>query len=215
MKKIFGAVCALSAFALPAVAGATTLTFDDLAGNTSAVPASYGGLSWTNMSALNSDISTNYSKTGYENGRVSGKIVVFNDFGSAAMVAQGASVFTLNDGYFAGAWNNGLNITVEGFTGGAIAAFTKTFIVDTSKASLQSFGWTGLTSVRFTSSGGTRSAFGQGSGTQFVLDNLRVNEALTAAVPEPATWGMMILGFGAIGAAQRRRRSGGSLARAA
>ena len=28
-----------------------------------------------------------------------------------------------------------------------------------------------------------------------------------AAVPEPATWGMMIIGFGAIGAAMRRRRT--------
>ena len=28
-----------------------------------------------------------------------------------------------------------------------------------------------------------------------------------AAVPEPATWGMMLLGFGALGAAMRRRRA--------
>ena len=34
------------------------------------------------------------------------------------------------------------------------------------------------------------------------LDNIR----LTAAVPEPSTWAMMLIGFGAIGFSMRRRR---------
>jgi hypothetical protein len=33
----------------------------------------------------------------------------------------------------------------------------------------------------------------------------------TAPVPEPATWGMMLLGFAGIGMAMRRRRSGSAL----
>ncbi len=41
----------------------------------------------------------------------------------------------------------------------------------------------------------------------FEFDNLAIR-----AVPEPATWMMMILGFGAIGYGMRRRRSKGSLA---
>lgn len=36
------------------------------------------------------------------------------------------------------------------------------------------------------------------------IDNLTIGEQ--AAVPEPATWAMMILGFGAVGSAMRRRR---------
>ncbi len=35
---------------------------------------------------------------------------------------------------------------------------------------------------------------------------LRISLAPTAAVPEPATWAMMLIGFGGIGAAMRRRR---------
>lgn len=35
----------------------------------------------------------------------------------------------------------------------------------------------------------------------------RIGAAPTAAVPEPATWAMMLLGFGAIGFGMRRRRS--------
>ena len=42
---------------------------------------------------------------------------------------------------------------------------------------------------------------------------------MDSAVPEPGTWAMLLLGFGALGAAMRRRRSGGralgGLARAA
>lgn len=40
----------------------------------------------------------------------------------------------------------------------------------------------------------------------FYIDNLTFTaNAATAAVPEPATWGMMIVGFGAMGFAMRRR----------
>lgn len=40
------------------------------------------------------------------------------------------------------------------------------------------------------------------------IDNVRVNvEGITSAVPEPATWAMMITGFGLAGSALRRRRA--------
>ena len=47
------------------------------------------------------------------------------------------------------------------------------------------------------------------STNSFEFDNLA-----TDAVPEPATWALMILGFGAIGGAMRRRKAQGSLATA-
>lgn len=40
------------------------------------------------------------------------------------------------------------------------------------------------------------------------------NFGITAAVPEPATWGMMLLGFGLMGFSMRRRRSSVTLAQA-
>ncbi|WP_293682178.1 PEPxxWA-CTERM sorting domain-containing protein [uncultured Phenylobacterium sp.] len=43
------------------------------------------------------------------------------------------------------------------------------------------------------------------SGNSFELDNLA--GAVQQAVPEPSTWAMLILGFGAIGAVLRRRRA--------
>jgi hypothetical protein len=43
------------------------------------------------------------------------------------------------------------------------------------------------------------------SGADAILDNVVLTTA-PAGVPEPATWAMMLLGFGAIGLAMRRRR---------
>ena len=41
--------------------------------------------------------------------------------------------------------------------------------------------------------------------TSFALDNVSVT-AVNGAVPEPATWAMMLIGFGAMGVSMRRRR---------
>ncbi|RYD23268.1 MAG: PEP-CTERM sorting domain-containing protein [Lysobacteraceae bacterium] len=43
---------------------------------------------------------------------------------------------------------------------------------------------------------------GTGSDDSFKLSSIGV----TAAVPEPASWAMMIVGFGAVGATMRRRK---------
>lgn len=59
---------------------------------------------------------------------------------------------------------------------------------------------------------GSDAAFVRGAGTDTKAFTDRLSFSIkgagdpVAAVPEPATWGMMILGFGAIGAAMRRRR---------
>ena len=47
------------------------------------------------------------------------------------------------------------------------------------------------------------SAIGTNDSLGGYLDNIR----LVSSVPEPSTWGMMLVGFGAIGFAMRRRRS--------
>jgi hypothetical protein len=69
--------------------------------------------------------------------------------------------------------------------------------------SRQSNSFFGLSSDRLIKS----IAFGPGGqrtqSVSFVLDNLTIGNA----VPEPATWAMMIFGFGLIGASARRRRS--------
>ncbi len=47
------------------------------------------------------------------------------------------------------------------------------------------------------------------NGNDFALDDISLStEAPSAVVPEPASWALMILGFGATGAVMRRRRRG-------
>ena len=62
--------------------------------------------------------------------------------------------------------------------------------------------------------GGTaRSVLFGGTVNQQVFDDFTFGSTVVGgAVPEPATWGMMILGFGVIGAVARRRRMRPSLA---
>jgi PEP-CTERM motif len=57
----------------------------------------------------------------------------------------------------------------------------------------------GLNTIRF-------SVYDYGS-----VSGLRVSDLMGTAVPEPATWAMMILGFGAVASQARRRRRGASV----
>jgi hypothetical protein len=50
---------------------------------------------------------------------------------------------------------------------------------------------------------------GNDSTFSFALDNFTFDgDAVSGAIPEPSTWAMMILGFGAAGSVLRRRRTG-------
>jgi hypothetical protein len=68
-------------------------------------------------------------------------------------------------------------------------------------------------SMTFTATGSTTAiSFAGLTGNQYIgLDNVSV-EGITAAIPEPSTWAMMILGFGGVGFMAYRRRMIGAIA---
>jgi hypothetical protein len=77
------------------------------------------------------------------------------------------------------------------------------YTFDTTGATRTDMGWTPFT-YNFVADGGTTTlSFTSSIGGAYgaALDAVSVSDA----VPEPATWALMILGFGAIGGAMRRR----------
>jgi hypothetical protein len=202
MRIVLAATCVALVSGVAAQAEAETLFFDDLPtdGSVNAIPNGYGGLDWSNFYAFN-PAAFGYTGTGYNNGVVSTPNVAYDGYGDPATISS-ATLFTLVSGDFTGAWNNGLHILVQGYNGASLVD-SVSFVVNVNGPMMETFDWTGLTSVVFTPSGGA--AFppiaGQGSGEHFALDNLTIN-----LVPEPAAWALMLAGFAGLGAALRARR---------
>jgi hypothetical protein len=97
--------------------------------------------------------------------------------------------------YTLGGSFGGFNI--GGFTTSGITSFTS--IADSAPFSTYSLSFNALTAGSLRAIVGTSSTDNQGP----VLDNFRLS--IAGGVPEPMTWALMILGFGVIGGAMRRR----------
>jgi hypothetical protein len=76
-----------------------------------------------------------------------------------------------------------------------------------------STGYPGHSTVTFGTGYGNVIDLFFGSGENVGIDNITydVRPIVAAGVPEPATWAMMILGFGMVGGAMRRRKSRAAL----
>ncbi|MFQ4134837.1 PTPA-CTERM sorting domain-containing protein [Nodosilinea sp. PGN35] len=194
-----GAMCV--ALTMAGSAQALTLTFDDLPGDLSPISSGYGGLNWENFWNISGDT---IPFSGYENGTFSSPNVAFNAFGDPAEITSGSS-FTFTSAYLAGAWNNSLNILIEGFQG-LNPLFSQNVVVDSTAPTLFTFNWIGVDRLRFTSSGGINAGYG-GFGNQFILDNFTFNKD-TTAIPTPA----LLPGLIGMGVAALRKRKGEALA---
>ncbi len=103
------------------------------------------------------------------------------------------------DGGFAG------SPAVKTLTVVAGASPMGSYSFDTTGRSVSNMGWI-RQSYTFVA-GGTSEALSFTSGAASGAYGPALDSVSIAAIPEPATWGMMILGFGVIGGAVRRRKA--------
>ncbi len=189
-----------------APARADIITFNDMpnAGLGTPISDGYHGLSWSNFYVLDS---TQNQPSGYLNGATSPTNVAYNGWGAPAVISS-TTLFDLNGGYFTGAWNDGLNVQATGYTNGVVT-YDKTFTVDSTGPTFEALNFLGVDTVVFTSSGGKPVGF-DGSGTQFVLDDLAINGGVgVQSLPEPTSLALFGIGTAAASVYGWRRRKMG------
>ena len=174
---------------LPLYSKATTLNFDDLPGSSflvlEVIQNGYAGLNWSNFRIKDTSTFLPGYISGYRTGAVSPSVDIFNAFQLPAEFSSSAP-FTFNSIYLTAAWYDDLIVEITGFLGDQQVA-SKTVKLNPSTPQLFTFNWTNIDKVRFVSSGGTSALLG-GDGTQFVADNLVINEAVLAPLPLPYTF---------------------------
>lgn len=199
MKLFFAAAVAVAAIAAPA--RATLVTFDDLPGNFPAIANGYNGLDWSNFVTV---AGANTPLSGYPAAVVSAPIVALNSYGLAASISS-ASAFRLTSAYLTAAWNVGLTVRVDGTLGGN-PVYTQYLNPSVLSSTQFIFNSAPVDSVAFLSYGGTPHPPYEitGAGEQFIMDNLQFTLG-AGPIPEPASWALMVTGFGLVGATLRRR----------
>ncbi len=181
------------------VVSAEVITFDDVPGvdpiiGYDVVPDGYGGLNWDNFYVAHKTYhETNYPGSGYVNGIVSGEWVAFNGYAKPALVS--GTQFDFNGAYFTAARNNDLQIDVKGYLNGSLL-YSRTITVDYTSPTWFDFDFLGIDKLQFNSYGGVDAGLGSGSGANFVMDNLTINNnSSPSSVPEPSTIILLITSF--------------------
>ena len=173
----------LAAAAIAGPASATVVTFDDLTGS-GVVADGYGGINWGGLWNY-------YDSDQYPYTPASGKTRVY-DYGAG----DGFSFDTAR--IFDGAWFAGQSSTTVQFelwSGGGVVA-TSAILSLSDVPHYLTPAYSGLVDKVVVLSNAP---------DFFVMDDVTYHGG-AGGVPEPATWAMMILGFGAIGMTMRGQR---------
>lgn len=159
------------------------------------ITASTGGFLFG--SATN-DAPTTHLVTGYFNTSTNSILNLTSAAGLFSFISLGYSGSTSN--FIPGGRADGMNsVTFTGFDGAA-QLFSQTVVLGDYDGFDNYMTLTGPTAAIDRLNIATQ-------GFVLNLDNIVTSSPIAAAVPEPATWAMMIAGFGAVGFAMRRRRT--------
>jgi len=175
-------LCGLSLTVVLGSTHAAVITFDDdnIELGVSKDNTIYGGFNWTNFFYHD----TRGPNTSFKAGLKSGNNVGYNHYGNPASFAS-ATAFTVNSLWATAGWRSGMNVTFLGYDKSGNVVESRTITPLASGPTLYSFDWVGLYKFGFSASGGT--AVGLSDGTQVVLDDITVNEAITVAGSNPGT----------------------------
>ena len=127
--------------------------------------------------------------SGYGAAMVSVAKVAYNPGGAPASISS-SSPFALFSAYLTAAWNDNLQVEVQGYNGTALVYDNK-YLLSATTPTLVRFNYVGVTSVNFFSSGGTPHLGYTGSGTQFAMDNLNVHVTPNPPSAPPASLTLM------------------------
>jgi len=185
-KSLFAVAAFAAAMSAAAGARAEVIGFDDLPN--AGVPVGYHGLNWEQLDVVDA------SNPLFDQAVVSPTKAILQ-------AATGGSFYTANgdDFTFVSAWMTGSpraatdTIQVLGYLDGVLTHQEFVAVLGTGPT-LAAFNWT-VDRVRV-------NAFSQGG----FLDDVTVTGLATGAVPEPSTWALVLIGFGGLGTALRRRR---------
>jgi uncharacterized repeat protein (TIGR01451 family) len=154
------------------------ISFDDLPGSGDQVPPGYHGLTWSNIYCLSG---IGYPNSGYMAGTVSPPNVAYNGYGDPASIESTGQV-NLVSAYLTAAWNDNLQVLAQGYAGDTLV-YNNTYTLSSTSPTLINFNYFGVTRVTFTSFGGTPNPAYGGGGTHFAMDNVVIQDRVTASVP--------------------------------
>jgi hypothetical protein len=189
VSNLYGSVASTAALLLVYMPGAAiTITFDDLSTPTpdsmvvgsywGTIPGGYCSLNWSNFDVADAmDFPTG---SGLQAGMISPKNVAFNAGGNSASITS-TSPFNFLSAYLTAAWNDNLQVKVQGFVGSTLA-YDNTYTLSATGFTNISFDYLGVDKVNCVSSGGTHHASYTYVGMQFAMDNVTIATNLPVSV---------------------------------
>lgn len=207
---------ALASAVVPSASAATLLTFEGIgSGDTIANYYNGGtggdlGISFVNGLAL---VDGDSGGGGNIANEPSGQTVAFFSYGPAYLINVAAG-FTDEFGFYYSAYSAGSVNVYSGLngTGDVLGTLSLTAQYNTGCSGDPSGDFCNFTLASVGFAGTARSISFMGTQNFVVFDDIMFGPLAAGAVPETASWGMMILGFGVIGGAARYRRRSAKVA---
>ncbi len=147
------------------------------------IPDGYKGLNWGEYCHALDPV--NYeggilNPSGFVNGITSGQYVLANPYAETCVITSPSAPVVFDGGYFTAAWSDGLQLTINGYSGGALTGSINT-TVDTSGPT-----WVNLASLGTVDQLEISGSFG-GWNDYFALDDLKIHtDAATYTVTSSA-----------------------------